>query len=173
MKTIELLIPDGTYQRAVARAQSAGFEPRHYLSTLLIDEIERQSVPQSKKAATIEQTTDVQLPDGIEQVLRVFECVRQEGLRYNEAVAKVANTVKPPVSYSTVADKCTRKLQCSADAFADMLSKPELLTERLCGRYPKFQREIKRRITEAATDQLINKSTRDRIMRSLDDTETW
>lgn len=173
MKTIELLIPDGTYQRAVARAQSAGFEPRHYLSTLLVDEIERQSSSLSKKIVAVDQTATVQLPDGIEQVLRVFECVRQEGLRYNEAVAKVANSVKPSVSYSTVADKCTRKLQCSADAFTDMLSKSELLTERLCGRYPKFQREIKRRITEAGADQLINKSARDQIMRSLDDTETW
>lgn len=173
MKTIELLIPDGTYQRAVARAQSAGFEPRHYLSTLLIDEIERQSVSQSKKSAVDDQAEPVQLPDGIEQVLRVFECVKREGLRYNEAVAKVANAIKPPVSYSTVADKCTRKLQCSAEGFADMLSKSELLTERLCARYPKFQREIKHRITQASADQLINKPARDRMMRSLDDTETW
>jgi len=58
-----------------------------------------------------------------------------------------------------------QKAAINADGFIDMLSKPELLTERLCGRYPKFQREINVGFTEVPGQLLTNGQRR--IMRTL------
>jgi hypothetical protein len=176
MKTIELLLPDGVYEQALAKAHAEGFDTRHYLSNLVIEQIQTSKTPTKRASAERLEAPSHSVPDTVEQILRVCTYVWRSGYSFPEAVRRVATDLN--IHETTVRDKCTRRISfpnapVSLDTFLEMLSERVKLRDYLCRRFPKDDDEIRRRFDELIAGSLVDTAARDKIMRSLDDTATW
>jgi hypothetical protein len=176
MKTVELLLPDGVYEQALAKAHAEGFDTRHYLSNLVIEQIQHSRPPTEGVARETTEAPSQPVPDTVEQILRVCAYVWRSGYTFPEAVRRVANDLN--IHETTVRDKCSRRIsfpnaQVSLDMFLEMLSERVKLRDYLCRRFPKHDAEIRRRFDELIAGSLVDTAARDKIMRSLDDTDTW
>jgi hypothetical protein len=161
MKTITLLLPDTTYQRIVSQARGEGFDERHYLSNLVIEQVDSQKWPSNARNQTLKDDLTSRgqqsvpnnnaLPDTVEQILAICKYMWKYNSEYGVAVRKVAADLK--VHETTVRDKCTRRIslpneRISTEIFLDMLSRREPLRAYLCRRFPKHAHEIERGFNE-------------------------
>lgn len=161
MKTITLLLPDAAYEKALAQARSVGFDAPHYLSNLVVEQIDRHISPIIQPVKNVESNQSPQptqrisvtrtLPDTVEQILAIAKYVWHDGVKYSDAVRKVAADLN--VQETTVRDKCTRRISfpnepVTIESFVDMLSRREALRDYLCRRFPKDAGEIGRRFDE-------------------------
>jgi hypothetical protein len=161
MKTITLLLPDAAYEKALVQARNTGFDAPHYLSNLVVEQIDRHILSANQKVKRMEANHAPQptqrvsgtrtLPDTVEQILAIAKYVWRDGIKYSEAVRKVAADLN--VQETTVRDKCTRRISfpnepVTIESFVDMLSRREALRDYLCRRFPKDAGEIQRRFNE-------------------------
>lgn len=157
MKTIKLLLPDATYEKVLAQARTEGFDAPHYLSSLVVEQVDRHiplvnkpfsnHSPQPARSDSVGRT----LPDTVEQVLAIAKYVWHDGVKYSDAVRKVSGDLN--VQETTVRDKCTRRISfpnepVTIESFLDMLSRREPLRDYLGRRFPKDAGEIARRFNE-------------------------
>src|SRR6202040_3390028 len=151
MKMVELLLPDGVFEQAFAKAHAEGFDTRHYLSYFVIEQIQRSK---SRTKGVVKEAVEAPshpVPDTVEQILRVCIYVWRNGYSFPEAVSRVASDLN--IHETTVRDKCTPRIslpnaQVTLDMFLEMLSERVKLRDYLCRRFPKDAAEIRRRFDE-------------------------
>jgi hypothetical protein len=161
MKTITLLLPDPTYEKIIAQARTEGFDAPHYLSSLVVEQVERHIQAVNQLVRKLERThtplatpslsVKPTLPETVEQILAIAKYVWHDGVKYGDAVRKVAADLN--VQETTVRDKCTRRISfpnepVTTGSFLEMFSRREPLRDYLCRRFPKDAGEIQRRFDE-------------------------
>jgi hypothetical protein len=156
MKTLNLIIPDSTYDLALQRAKAEGMDPAFYCSTLLTERLNQdfqrptsnrpvQKTTQSLVGSKATLSIGRKLPDTIEQIFAVCRHVWQDKMEYSEAVNKVSRDLC--IQETTVRDKCTRRIclpnsPVNTDRFLNLLAHPNSLVEHLCRRFSRFSAEI-------------------------------
>lgn len=154
MKALKLVLTEPTLAALGRLAQSVGGSIEQYCSALLTESAENANKPLNN--GVIEHNLSLNgadLPDTVIQVLAICKYVWIDHSNFKRAVPKVASDFS--VQCTTVRDKCTRRISLpnvpvDTDDFLGLLSRPAVLRDHLCLKFPKYKAEIIRRF-----DQLI------------------
>ena len=91
-------------------------------------------------------------PEALSQILEVVQLVRGSGMDRIHATIRVAERRR--IERETVADKYGRQMELSTEQFDGLLAELELheLRQRLCAKFPRYQREITEAISKLAKE---------------------
>jgi len=181
MKTLNLILPDWAYNRALELAKNHGVTDQAYVSTMVVEQLSFDKAeivlkqapkplkPQANSATFPSKISEAftAAPDCLKQVLMVAAHVYENGdvstdsiqcnKMYRVAVRKVANELG--IRETTVRDKCStdRRLgpadvPINQATFINWLCNPTELREHLCKRFPEFKEEIRKQFKEWLPD---------------------
>lgn len=104
-----------------------------------------EEVRQKEQLALLD-ATKASVPSGLEQIIEVCLEVFQKNLDYMDAVRSVAET--RGLWWTTVADKCTRRIGLDAAQFRSLLQQRNKLVLHLVEQYPDYEDYIRKILTE-------------------------
>jgi hypothetical protein len=100
-----------------------------------------QEVRQSEQLPPPLSTSSVEIPSALEQILAVCLEVFQNNRDYKDAVSIVAD--RKSIWWTTVADKCTRRIGIDTATFRELLYDREALVHHLTNWFPEYKNLIR------------------------------
>jgi len=175
MKTLNVILPDWAFNKALELAKTHGVSDQAYISTLVVEHLSTgfsappPATPRPKPSLAILSAPSgisakfASAPDTLKQVLMVCAHVYENGdvpnddvhcnAMYRVAVRKVAKELG--IRETTVRDKCSTDRRLGpADVpinqakFISWLRDPASLREHLCQKFVEFKTEIRKQFSE-------------------------